>query len=234
MSANADVLPRSGVIAAGKQKIATPEIASPREASSWSPDNFAREQIRSLVQRVFFASRSGSIRQVVFTALGPEIDVAGLCEQVGKILSMETHSDVAVVELEQTEARGSERPPKGKDVKSWSTQLSPNLWRVPGFGQYQCDEQQSGAGEFWLSSLARLRNEFQFAVIHGPAAYLSSEVALLGQLSDGIVLVLDAHSTRRVTARKLKETLDATEARILGSVLSGRRFPMPYPIYRRL
>jgi Mrp family chromosome partitioning ATPase len=71
-------------------------------------------------------------------------------------------------------------------------------------------------------------------VIHGPAAGLSSEAALLGQLADGIILVLDAHSTRRATALKIKETLQGASSKILGTVLSERAFPVPEGIYRRL
>jgi Mrp family chromosome partitioning ATPase len=53
-------------------------------------------------------------------------------------------------------------------------------------------------------------------------------------LADGIILVLDAHSTRRVTARKIKESLESGRSRILGTVLSGRTFPVPDCLYRRL
>ena len=41
-------------------------------------------------------------------------------------------------------------------------------------------------------------------------------------------------TTRRIAARKIKETLEAAEARILGTVLSDRVFPIPDRIYRRL
>jgi hypothetical protein len=122
---------------------------------------------------------------------------------------------------------------KSSSIKSWSMQTAVNLWRVPGFGLGECDE-ESGTGRYWLSCLAELRIEFEYAVIHGPAAGISSEAALLGQLADGIILVVGAHSTRRATARKIKETLEAAQSRILGTVLSERRFPVPEQIYRRL
>ena len=118
-------------------------------------------------------------------------------------------------------------------IKSWSTQAAINLWNVPEFGLNEYGE-ESGTARRWLSRLERLRNEFEYSIIHGPVAGTSSEAALLGQLADGIVLVLGAHSTRRATARKIKETLETAHSRILGSVLSGRTFPVPEQIYRRL
>ena len=70
---------------------------------------------------------------------------------------------------------------------------------------------------YWISCLAELRTEFEYAVIHGPAAGISSEAAVLGQLADGIILVLGAHSTRRATARKIKETLEAAQVSNFGN-----------------
>jgi len=86
----------------------------------------------------------------------------------------------------------------------------------------------------WLSCLLELRTEFEYVVIQGPVAAISSEAALLGQLTDGLILVLGAHSTRRATARKIKEILERSQSRILGTVLSERRFPIPERIYSRL
>jgi len=107
------------------------------------------------------------------------------------------------------------------------------LWHVPQF-EVRSSGEGSRTGRYWLSCLAELRNEFEYAVIQGPAAGLSSEAALLGELADGIVLVLGANSTRKVTARKIKSTLETMRSRILGTVLSERAFPIPEWIYRRL
>jgi hypothetical protein len=48
----------------------------------------------------------------------------------------------------------------------------------------------------------------------------------------GIILVLSAKHTRRVTALKIKNAL--RQVRLLGTVLSDREFPIPTSIYRRL
>jgi hypothetical protein len=236
MSAHAEVLQASELMGVRTQEAALPQVGVDRETNDWNPEDFAREQIRGLVQRVFFASGSRPVRQVVFSAVEPNTDVANICVQVGQALAVETRAHIAIVgrehrveEIEQAHPRCGE----SACIKTLSTQTAINLWRVPGCGLRTCSG-ESGTGPYWLSCLAELRNEFEYAVIHGPVAGMSSEAALLGQLSDGIILVLGAHSTRKATARKIKETLEGAQSRILGTVLSQRRFPVPERIYRRL
>jgi hypothetical protein len=226
MNANADVLQRSELIGSRTREAALAQVGVVHETNEWNPEDFAREQIRGLVQRVFFMGGSQAVRQVVFSAVGSNTGVANICDHVGQALALETRAHVAIV--------GREHRAWGKGaIKSWSTQAAVNLWRVPGFSRLECGE-ESGTGPYWLARLSELRNEFEYAVIHGPAAGISSEAALLGQLADGIILVLGAHSTRRATARKIKETLEGAQSRILGTVLSERRFPVPERIYHRL
>jgi hypothetical protein len=236
MSANVEVLRSSELIGSSAQDRPIRQVAVLRESSGWNPEDFAREQIRGLVRRVFFASGPRAVRQVVFSATETHIDVASICDQVGRALALETSAPVAIVNREPRagEMVGARPRDIGRTpIKSWSIQLGINLWRVPDFGIRACGE-ESGTERYWLSCLAEVRREFEYAVIEGPAAGISSEAAMLGQLADGIILVLGAHRTRRATARKIKETLDATQSRILGTVLNERRFPVPERIYRRL
>ena len=235
MSANADVLRSDDFAGSAAQESPLLQVEVFRgagRADVWNPEDFAREQIRGLVQRVFFASVGRPVTQVVFSGAEPHTDVAGLCDQVGQALALETSAHIAVVGREMTAELPSWCGGRAA-IKSWSRQTAVNLWRVPGFGLRECSE-ESGTGRYWISRLAELRKEFEYAVIEGPAAGISSEAALLGQLTDGIILVLGAHNTRRATARKIKETLEAAQSRILGTVLRERRFPVPERIYRRL
>jgi hypothetical protein len=237
MSANAEVLQRSELTGSLAQETALPLVGASCETNDWNPRDFAREQIRGLVRRVFFTSGERPVKQVVFSATEPHTDVANICDQVGRALALETHADIAVVGRNSRAAEMAEvqahRHMGSAAIKTRSIQTALNLWRVPEFGPREGGE-ESGTGRYWLACLAELRTEFGYTVIHGPAAGVSSEAALLGQLADGIILVLGAHSTRRATARKIKETLQGVQCRILGTVLSGRTFPVPERIYRRL
>lgn len=235
MSANAEVLSGSTVIGSA-QETELPQVVGLARTNDWNPKEFAREQIRGLVRRVFFAGGERPVRQVVFSAAESHIDVASLCAQVAHALAMETRAHVAIADRGRwiTNAVGFHPYSPGVPrIKSSSIQMAMNLWRVPGvgIGEYGAE---SATGLHWLSDLAALRNEFEYAVIHGPSADTSSEAALLGQLTDGIILVLGAHSTRRATAREIKGKLEAAQCRILGTVLSDRTFPVPERIYRRL
>jgi hypothetical protein len=233
MSANADVMLSSELIGSAVQETVLRQVGVFCETKDWNPRDFAREQIRGLVQRVFFGSGAQPVKQVVFSAAGWHTDVAGICDQVGRALALETNAQVAIVGREPRVGEIVRGHSREVSIRAWSTQTAINLWHVPGFGRRECGE-EAGTGRYWSSCLAELRNEFDYAVIHGPAAGVSSEAALLGQLADGIILVLGAHSTRKATARKIKEGLEAAQSRILGTVLSERRFPVPERIYRRL
>jgi len=219
MSANADVLRRSEprkseLISSTAQETPFLRVDPSRETHRWNPEDFAREQIRGLVRRIFFVTGAQPVKQIVFSAVEP-------------------NSDVARERRVEPMTRPHFHHARSGAIKTRSTREANNLWRVPGFGACECTE-NLGTGAYWLSCLAELRNEFEYAVIHGAVAGISSEAEVLGRLADGIILVLEAHSTRRATARKIKQTLEGAQARILGTVLSERRFPIPDQIYRRL
>jgi Mrp family chromosome partitioning ATPase len=47
-------------------------------------------------------------------------------------------------------------------------------------------------------------------------------------------VLLQANSTRREAARRMKEELEENNIRVLGAILYGRTFPIPEAIYKRL
>jgi len=234
MSADAHVFGMPELIVSSAPEAAESHVGVFSEPSGWNREDFARDQIRSLVRRVFFASGGQPVKQVVFSAAEPQLDVARICEQVARALAAETHAHVAIVAREPAAAEmagGCSESAGSPSMKSHGRNLTANLWRV---SESWLGGVESGTGLHWLSCLAELRNEFEYSIIQGPSAGTSSGAALLGQLADGIILVLGAHSTRRATARKIKETLEGANCRILGTVLSQRTFPVPERIYRQL
>jgi len=84
------------------------------------------------------------------------------------------------------------------------------------------------------SRVKELPAEFAYVVINAPPVGVHMDAVLLGQMADGIALVLEANSTRRVAARKAKQALAAANVPVLGVILNNRTFPIPERIYRLL
>ena len=82
--------------------------------------------------------------------------------------------------------------------------------------------------------MADLRKEFSYILIDAPPLNSYSEGVALGQFSDGLVLILEANSTKRDASCRIAERLRAMQVNILGAVLNKRTFPIPDVLYRRL
>ncbi|HME35317.1 MAG TPA: hypothetical protein VKF84_08770 [Candidatus Sulfotelmatobacter sp.] len=215
-----------------------PEEKSAPEARGWDPEDFAREQIRGLVRTVFFSNVERPVRQVVFSALDAETDVKSICRKVGEALATETVSNVAVVgeypqvlpDAEMYQEMIGRPAGHASTLRRAASRVRRNLWLVPAAER----EGDKGATASLHSYLGEMRKEFEYSIVAGPPAGESNEALAMAQFADGIILVLSAHHTRRITARKIEGMLEAAQAHILGTVLCDRMFPIPEGIYRRL
>jgi hypothetical protein len=238
-----DVFRTSNVDAIAEQ-IDAEQVPRFRDRDEWSPEQFAQEQIRGLVRQIFFSNATQPVRQVLFTAVEARTDVTQLCHQVGEAVALEVKGSVAVLsrdapvleeagheETKSATARPRSGEPSPMLLKDAARRVKGNLWLLTEVSR---GPNTARADAALYSKLCELRAEFEYSIVEGPPAGLSSEAAALGQLTDGIVLVLAAHKTRRAVARKTKETLESARTRILGIVLSERTFPIPAALYRRL
>jgi Mrp family chromosome partitioning ATPase len=217
-------------------------VALPARAV-WDPARFADEQIGLLVRLVFVPGWPKPARHVVFSAVDENTYVAEICMEVARTLAAQVPGSVCVIEanphnpeLESVFARPDHRKSSRNELKplqACSQQIGRNLWLAP-LRVLLGDDDGFPPAAFLERRLSDFRLEFDYTVLHGPPAGRYGEVALLGNLSDGIALVLEANSTRRVAAQKTKEMLQAANARVLGAILSERTFPIPHSLYRRL
>jgi hypothetical protein len=212
----------------------TPQIPLPIECAPRDLGSFAEEQLRRLVRQVFFPGWPKPARHAAFVGIESDTDVAAICLQVGQILATEIQGNTCVVETDP-HATGtySFEAKDGSRNRNRARQVSNRLWWMPH--AVFLEGSAPGISPVWLESrLEKFHADFDFTLLHLPAAARSSEAVLLGHLSDGVVLVVEANSTRRAKALATKEMLQAANVRILGTVLNGRRFPIPEGIYRRL
>ncbi len=233
LHANIEIVPAEPDQKTARSRIAACEFARYEEA-----------EVCKLVRQVFFPLTGRVPKQVIFSAVDEDTDVSGICLQVAETLSACVTASVAVVEAdafsrdvgrfteEERENRSSNWARLGA-LRGASHQLSLNLWSVPG-PVFWSGLEAVGSPPWVRDRLSQLRLDFDYTLVFGPPAGLYSGTCLLGQASDGLVLVIEANLTRRATALKAKETLQAANVRVLGSILSGRTFPIPGRIYKRI
>jgi capsular exopolysaccharide synthesis family protein len=71
--------------------------------------------------------------------------------------------------------------------------------------------------------IERLRSDADLVLVDSPPVASSADTSLLAARLDGVILVVDGHSTRRQDARRAKEQLERVNARILGVLLHNAR-----------
>ncbi len=221
------------------------EDMSALRGKNWNEQQFAHEQIRGLVRRVFLQGWPRPARQVVFSPASAQVEVASVCRKAGEVLAAECAGRVALVEaeartraLEQSYGRtpniGEDPVETAGTLRKSSRQIARNLWLVSA-GTFLGSGENAHNSAWFLSRLGELRREFDFALIHAsPAGEADGSAGFIGRLADGLVLALDAHRTRRLCAMKIREQLSAANVRLLGMVLRDRMFPIPESLYRRL
>jgi hypothetical protein len=206
-----------------------PQIRGVKPRLTWDRERFAQEQIRGLVRQVFSLESPRPVRQVVFSAIEGKTDVWSVCVRVGEALASEARGSVAVVGNHPRTGGGEEGFEPEPLQKNASTPRS-NLWLIPTKENTADPKSISSVHSY----LGEIRKQFEFSIVEGRPCGESDEAFDMARFADGIVLVISAEHTRRVTARKVLEMLHEARLRILGTVLSDREFPMPDRLYQWL
>jgi hypothetical protein len=202
----------------------------------WSPESFAREQVRGLVRQLFLCGNEKRVRHVLFSAIDRETDLDSITRLVAEGLALEKVGSVAVMggyprisreDSVALQGGGGDRRSETTRLRHTGLRLRENLWLVRSGEDPVSNEPGVHA------SLCEMRREFDYSIVAGPAADSPEALAML-QMVDGVVLVISARYTRRATTRSVKRVLELANGRILGTVLVDRVFPVPASIYRRL
>jgi Mrp family chromosome partitioning ATPase len=199
-----------------------------------------------LVQRVFLLPAQEVPRVVVFCRVGQIEGAAGICARAGQNLANQTGSSVCVVDgdfrspslhlcfgldnsrgftdavFESGPIRDFVRSIQGSNLSILSS--GSRCGRAPALCKL----------ERLRSRIAELRQEFSFVLVYGPQGGQQVDAMLLGQVADGVILILESMVTRRETARATKENLASADVKILGAVLHNHNFSIPETLYRRL
>lgn len=202
-------------------------------------------EITKLVQRLFLQAGKGSGPKIVsFSGIAREDRSSWICARAGEILAEQADTSVCMVEanfwspqlhlhaaaanhIGLAEALTTTGP-----IRNFALRLgAQNLWLIPsGFakpGFYPSIER-------YRDRFAELRGSFDYILVSAPALSRETEAALMGQLADGVVLIVEANNNRRETVRRAKEQLESAKVQLIGAVLDQRTFPIPEKLYQRL
>jgi capsular exopolysaccharide synthesis family protein len=224
-----------------------PSVVDPKPQPEQSDfDRVAQEECLKLVQRIFLTPQSAARRAVAFAGIDRGNGCSRICVETARTLAANTSGSVCVVDANFRNSslpeffrvrnhRGlAESLVEEDDIASFARQLTPsNLWLLPAGSLAQSSLSLLNSDRL-KQRVEELRREFDFILIDTPAVNLYSDAVALGRVTDGVVVVLQADSTRRESALKGLNSLRDANIEVLGAVLNKRTFPIPDFLYRRL
>jgi Mrp family chromosome partitioning ATPase len=205
-----------------------------------------REEEIKLVQRLFSAAGPRSPQVVLFSGVEGEAGCATICARTSEILAAQAEGPVCVVDANfrspflhryfrvENDKGLAEAVLESGPIQEFAQRLPGcDLWVMPSgsAAALMSFPQVSGALQ---SRMTELRTQFRRIVIHSSPLDEDTDSVLLSRWADGVVLVVGANTTRRETARRVKENLEVANVRLLGVVLNNRSFPIPEALYRKL
>ena len=212
-----------------------------RTDRSW----LAREEEVKLVQRLFLTGTKAP-RVVVFCGLEPGDGPGRICARASEVLAAQVQGSVCAVDasfrasglsqhlgVESQEGADDALLNPGTVTNVVQPTTTSNLWLLP-LGSERSEREAMLRPDQAQSQLADMRARFEYILVSTSPMHQSADALALGQVSDGVVLVLEANSSRRDAAQRAKASLQASNVKLLGAVLNNRTFPIPEAIYRKL
>jgi Mrp family chromosome partitioning ATPase len=214
-------------------------------AQELSPKNLGDaqgEEMLSLAQTIVLSATGRTARQVVFCGVDEDNGSSSVCASAGRALAAIGAKSVCLVDANVRSPRLSRAlgintpslvPGRSGSIREQCVFIDSSLWLAGT--DLMIDSRGALLPVADLKHrLQELQEAFEYVLIDAPAAGILPDAAILGQLADAAVLVVEANSTRRVTARRAKDTLEAAGVRLLGSVLRNRSFPLPKGLYKKV
>jgi Mrp family chromosome partitioning ATPase len=204
--------------------------------------NAGGEEMLRLIQRIFLSANGSAPRQVVLCGVDGENGSSSVCAMAGRTLAANSSRPVCLVDANVRSPRLSglfgvdgTTPFSGSSasLREQCVKIGGNLW-LAGPNILAANSRVLLPPVQLKERLTQLRDEFEYMLIDAPGTSVCGDAQLLGLVADAAILVIEANSTRRLTARKAKENLDAAGVRLLGAVLHNRSLPIPEGLYKRL
>ncbi len=203
------------------------------------PRQLDGDLMEDLVQQVFLQAKEKQPRMVVFAAVDHGNGCSQTAASVAAALATNTRGVVCLVE-------GNFRSPGLPKMLGMTNRqgLTDSLLEE---GSIQSFVEPIWSGSLWLLSsgslgagfpslltsermrdrFVELRRTFDFLIVDAPPISRYADAIALGQLSDGMVLILESGSTRRRATRTAVDRVRSSRIQILGAVLTKGSLPVP-------
>jgi capsular exopolysaccharide synthesis family protein len=204
------------------------------------------DRMQGLVQKIFLQPERPARQVVAFAA----VDSGNGCSQIttltAQCLSHAAPGSVCLVDanfrspglpilLGTTNYHGLTNALSEDDgIRSFLKRVSDEPLFLLSTGALAPDSPSLLSSERMRTRMAELRNEFQYVLVDIPPLSRHAEALSVARMTDGVIMVLEAESTRREAARAAAANLRSAGVPILGAVLNKRTYPIPEAVYRRL
>jgi polysaccharide biosynthesis transport protein len=250
MSRNFELLQRLGTTIGGMtadvrhvldptQEQVTTVVDEPRAVLPTASEDLP---IRELLQGLFLTNPKGP-RVVLFMPTDSKEQGNHTAARAAELLARSVAAQVCIVNLHEDDSASSLY-----FGDSGGAGLRESLREPFGLGHYLVPLQErnlflmrrgrvesNGVGrDEWIQRFVQLRTRFDYVLIDAPPSAKSAETLLAAQLSDGVVVIVEANATKREQAAGVCEKLQSSKVKVLGAVLNNRTFPIPNGIYSRL
>lgn len=207
----------------------------------------ADDEIMKLVHRVFILPGTAKAPRVVaLCGVDQGAGCSWVCARTSEVLAGQTSGTVCAVDanLRSPSLDGHFRIGKSagfadamKDsqpLSEYARRVRPNNLWVLTAGTISGEPNGSLNPARLQEKFSELRSQFDYVLVDTPPADSYADALLLGQMTDGIILVVGSNLTRRESALIAKESFDAAGIPVIGAVLNKRTFPIPEALYRIL
>jgi Mrp family chromosome partitioning ATPase len=206
----------------------------------------AREEVIKLVRNLFFVPEGDAPRRVVFAGTESGTGCSWICAHAAELLAQQVRGSVCLVDCNLRDPSLHQRfnTPNHHgltdaltgpgSIRQYVHRLSPPNLYLLSSGSFQEGQQALLASDGMRSRVTELYSQFEYMLFDVGSLNTCNDGFVLGRLADGIVLVLRANSSRRETALKSLQELEAIKVDVLGAVLNQRTFPIPDAIYKYL
>lgn len=200
----------------------------------------ASHELMNLAQTVFFSANGTAPHEVVLCGVDEDSGSSEICVQLGRILAARSSRAVCLVDADLNSSRltslliAHRHTPISSTEPELCGQIEQNLWLAKS---KLFDPTRSGVlapTNVLKQSILELRKSFEYILIDAPGTNVGSAAAVLAEIADATILVIEANSTRKAAALRAKKTMQAMKVNLLGTVLNNRTFPIPEKIYHKL